>query len=116
MPARTPLILAGIALAVFRFAYAFLPFFGILDVVVLAAAGYSFARRRPGSPWQTSFYLTGPTVLELALWLLLLGSKLSRGIGVGHLIGLVLIPLSAAIAWFIGSRRRLDGRLTTAHL
>jgi hypothetical protein len=94
--------LAGLVLVPTRFTLAFFPLFNLVEILLFAAtaAGLAYYFRVRPSWWTVLLFLpTFLVTLYVVLFWLGAGSLL-RGVGVGHVVSLVLIPLSA----FAGAR------------
>jgi hypothetical protein len=99
----------GVAAAVLRIACAFFPWLNVADVVVFLAAGYWVGRRRANPWWASAALLIVPSIAFMVFGLTSIGlERLREGVGVGHLYGLFLLPLSAGCGTWLGVRRSGD--------
>lgn len=100
------ILLLGVVAAAARAVYLFLPAFLFIDLVFFALLGMVVGRGRPLSWWHAGLLLSTPAVL-LTLWLLgRLGlGALAAGVGIGHLVAVLLVPASALAGAALGARR-----------
>lgn len=98
--------LAGLLLVPTRFVLAFFPLFNLVEVLLFAAtaAALAYYFKARSSWWAVLLFL--PTFLiTLYVVVFWLGAAdLLRGVGVGHVVSLVLIPLSALAGARYGGR------------
>ena len=94
--------LSGLVLVPARFVLMFFPLFNLVELLLFAAAAFAFAyffRARPS--WWTVLLFLPTFLVTLYIVVFWLGAgRLLRGVGVGHAVSLVLIPL----ATFAGAR------------
>lgn len=96
---------AGVGAAALRLVLGFFPLTNLFDVVVFGLAGFGIGRTHPIKPRLSFVLLVVPTLMLLALFLVLLGPhKLRDGIGIAHLYGAVLVPLATGAGFFAGTR------------
>ena len=85
----------------------FFPIFNLGDVLLFASAAallaYCFGAR-PSWGWVASLFLPACLFLLLVLVAWVGVGNLRRGIGVGHVVSLALIPLSTLVGAHYGSR------------
>lgn len=96
----------GVAAAVFRVACSFFPWLNIADVVLFLGVGY-WVGRRTSSAWGVSAaLLIAPAAAFIIFGLAAIGLEhLREGVGIRHLYGLFLLPLSAGCGTLLGAKR-----------
>lgn len=105
----------GVLLVPAQLVVIFFPAFNLVEVLLFAGAAAVLSTYfKSGSLWWAAFLCLPVFLLVAHVVFNLLGpDNLLRGIGVGHVVSLVLIPLSTfAGAWY-GSR--LTRRLSSSH-
>ena len=102
-------LLAGFLLVPVRMALSFFPLFNVAEIALFAAAAaaLAYAFRTGPALWVVPLCL--PALLSVAYvaaaWL---GAEnLRRGVGLGHLVSLLVIPISALIGAYCGNHLRL---------
>lgn len=94
----------GVLAGLFRVVYVFFPGLNVMDVMVFGGLSGILASIRPRRWWFGSGLLIAPAMMFVVFTLFQLGTEnLRRGIGTGHAISAVLIPLTALIGGVIGS-------------
>ena len=106
---RTTIIIIsiGLAIALLRIILIFFPLFNIIDVVLFGGLGYTLGKRVFSGKWTWGLSLSLPSVaISLHFVLNIIGlSSIMEGIGTGHLIAVVIMPLSACIGIFYGAKK-----------
>ena len=106
---------AGVVAALFRIVYFFFPGFNVMDVLVFCSLAAAFAYLRPRRWWLWAMGLIAPAMLFVTMTLLRLGfENLDRGIGTGHALSAVLIPVAAAVGGVLAARRGVQKEATHA--
>ena len=105
---RTTIIIfsIGLAIALLRIILIFFPLFNIIDVVLFGGLGYTLGKRVFSGKWTWGLLLSLPSVAMSLYIVLNIGlSSIMEGTGTGHLIALVIMPLSACIGIFYGAKK-----------
>lgn len=106
-------LLLGLAAAIARMVYFFFPIFNVLDVIVFGSIATALAYHRPHRWW---LWVSASIAPVIALLSLILSQStidgLRQGIGTGHLLSAVLIPVAAVVAGALAARiaSRRSGR------
>lgn len=110
----TSCVVAAFGAVIVRLVYFFFPGFNVMDVLVFGALASGFAYMRPRRWWLSTIILIVPVMLFVGSILINLGvDNLRSGVGTGHLLSAILIPLAAALGGFVTARRRIAGELNT---
>jgi len=95
----------GVLAALFRFVYVFFPQFNVMDVLVFLSAATLAASLRPRHPWSGAVVLAVPGMMLATMSVSLVGLEaLRNGVGSGHVVSAMLIPLSVASGTELGRR------------
>lgn len=98
----------GILLALARAVFSFLPGVSLADVILFGGVGFAVADVTPRRRVAQFFAIVAPTMLLLSSFVVTIGLDwLAKGHGSIHLLGLLLVPLSAGIGLTLGGRRRI---------
>lgn len=97
--------IAGLILVPIRLVLAFFPFFNVTEVVLFAGLCLLLALLFKPRSWLWALVVAGPTCVLVARMLFRLGAdNVMHGIGTGHAVSLVLIPVSACFGAWLGKR------------
>ena len=106
---RTTIIIfsIGLAIALLRIILTFFPLFNIIDVFLFGGLGYALSKQVFNGKWTWGLLLSLPSVVISLHFVLNVGlSSIMEGIGTGHLIALVIMPLCACIGIFYGDKKK----------
>ena len=105
-------LIAGVVGAIVRVIYMFFPGMNVLDILVFGALAAGLAYLRPSRWWVWVILSIAPVMLFIAMTLFNLGSdSLREGVGVGHLLSALLIPIAATVGGWVAARRRIAREL-----
>ena len=104
-------ILLGVFCAIAHFVYLFLPGFTIMDVLTFGLFGAGLAYLWPERWWFWATFMVAPSVIFSGAMIYRHGADtLRNGVGTGHLVAMILIPVAAGVGGFLVRRRRnVDG-------
>ena len=105
-------LLVGLLLVPVRLILAFFPLFNVTEVLLFGGLCLALAWVFKAKSWLWALLVAGPVWLSVLRIVLRLGvERLSHGIGTGHALSLVAIPLAACLGALLGrklARRRLE--------
>ncbi len=103
---RAPPLLTGVVAGGLKAIYTLLPFFLLLDLGLFGVVGLVVGRGRPTDWWSAAVTASLPAMVVVGWELSGIGlASLAAGVGLGHLLSLVLIPASALAGAAVGARR-----------
>ena len=92
----------------------FFPFFNITEVLLFGGICFLLAWIFKADSWLWALMVAAPVCLYVLLILSRLGfERLSQGIGTGHALSLILIPLAAVLGAMLGIRLARRRSVTT---
>ena len=98
-------LVIGILLVQVRLVIAFFPFFNITEVLLFGGTCFLLAWVFKAKSWFWALLLAAPVWLYLLRILNRLGfERLTQGIGTGHALSLILIPVAAVLGAMLGIR------------
>ena len=97
--------IGGLLLVPVRLVVSFFPFFNIAEVILFGGTSLLLAWIFKARSWVWALLVAGPTCLLVLRILNRLGlENLSHGIGTGHAVSLILIPVVACLGAMWGVR------------
>lgn len=91
-------LIIGLLLVPVRLIVAFFPLFNVTELILFGGVCLLLAWTFRATSWVWALLVAGPSCLLVLRMLRLLGfDNLSRGIGTGHVLSLILIPLAACL-------------------
>jgi hypothetical protein len=98
-------LILGVVAALARVVYFFFPFFNIMDVIVFGSIAAYVAYHRPHRWWLWVLIVITPTMVFVARTVSQSTiENLKQGIGTGHVLSALLIPIAAAISGVFAAR------------
>lgn len=98
-------LIIGLLLVPVRLVVSFFPLFNVAEVILFGGVCLLLARVFKAKTWVWGLLVAGPTCVLVVRILNRLGfESLSHGIGTGHALSLVLIPLAACLGAIWGVR------------
>jgi hypothetical protein len=108
-------LISGLLLVPVCLVVMFFPLFNITEVLVFAGTCLALALIFKPRSWVWALLVAGPVWLLVLRIVIRLGiDNLSHGVGTGHALSLVAIPLSACLGAILG-RRLARTRFETLH-
>ena len=98
-------VITGLLLVPVRLVVAFVPLFNIAEVLLFGGICFLLAVAFKAKSWVWALIVAAPTCWLVFRIVRRLGFKqISEGVGTGHALSLLLIPLAACLGAFLGQR------------
>jgi hypothetical protein len=98
-------LITGLLLVPVRLVVAFFPFFNITEVLVFGGICFLLAIAFKPKSWLWALVVAAPTCWQVLRIVRRLGlDRISDGVGTGHALSLLLIPVAAWLGAFLGQR------------
>jgi len=108
-------VVTGLLLVPVRLVLAFFPFFNVTEILVFGGICFLLAIAFKPNSWLWALVVAAPTCWQVLRIVRRLGfDRISNGIGTGHALSLVLIPLAACCGAAVG-RKLIEAKRATSH-
>lgn len=95
----------GLALVVFKLVYTFFDYYNVIDFVVFCSAGFIINKKLSINKWLHVVPVGLPSMVICLIFLYTIGyDELSKGVGTGYLISLIVIPTATLTGYFASKK------------